>query len=116
MVYFKINSTDLSKYVASLIIKNSNNYVAQQNAAGDTVVDYINNKKQIEVEIIPLKETEFRTVLNAIVFNPTIYYRDPATGNLVSKNCIIDGNDIDYYTIRQNNVMYKKMILIFTEL
>lgn len=114
--YFKINNNDLSQYVAQLKIKKSNNYTAQTNAAGDSVVDYINNKREIQVEIIPLEEKDFRIVLSAIVFNPTIYYRDPMTGELDTANCIIDSNDIDYYTIQQKRVMYKKMTLKFREL
>lgn len=116
MAYFKINNTDLSDYVAQLKIKKTNNYTAQTNAAGNSVVDYINEKREIQVEIIPLEEKDFRIVLAAIVFNPTIYYRDPMTGELSNANCIIDNNSIDYYTIQQNRVMYKKMTLKFTEL
>ena len=116
MAYFKINDTDLSKYVAKLKIRKSNNYTAQTNAAGNSRVDYINNKREIQVEIIPLEEKDFRIVLSAIVFNPTIYYRDPMTGELESANCIIDNNDIDYYTIQQKTVRYNKMTLKFAEL
>lgn len=116
MTYFKINNTDLSKYVASLAIKTKNNYIAQTNAQGNTIVDYINNKKTIEVEIIPLDESDFRKVLAAIQFNSTISYRNPSNGSLATANCIIDNNNIDYYTIRQNKVMYKKMKLKFQEL
>lgn len=116
MAYFKINDTDLSSYVAELNVKNSNKYISQTNAEGDAVVDFLTNKRTIEVEIIPLEEADFRIVLNAIVFNPTISYRDPKTGNLTTANCIIDDNEIKYYTIQANRVMYKKMTLKFKEL
>ena len=116
MAYFVVNSIDLSKYVAKLVVGTKHNYTAQSNASGDSIVDYINNKRTIKVEIIPLEEKDFRVVLNAITFNSTVSYRNPLTGELSSANCIIDNNDIDYYTFQQNKVMYKKMSLTFNEL
>lgn len=114
--YFKIGNTDLSQYVAQLSIKKTHQYTSQQNAAGDSVVDYINAKRTIEVEIIPLLEKDFRNVLAAITFNPTISYRDPSTGSSTTANCILPDNNVEYYTIQANKVMYKKMKLKFTEL
>lgn len=116
MTYFKVGNRDLSKYVAKLKITKKNNYTSQTNANGDSVVDYINTKRVIEVEIIPLKEKDFRTVLWTLDFNCTVYYRDPQIGTLFEVNCIIKDNDIEYYTIQQNKVMYKKMKLTFYEL
>lgn len=43
--YFKIGTVDFSAYVNALKVTNSNNYTALTNANGDTVVDYINNKR-----------------------------------------------------------------------
>jgi hypothetical protein len=54
MAYFKIGEIDFSPYVNSLKINKSANYNAQTNAAGNTVVDYINSKRTIEVGIIPV--------------------------------------------------------------
>ena len=54
MAYFKINDIDFSDYVNELKINKSANYNVQTNAAGDSVVDYINKKRTIEVGIIPL--------------------------------------------------------------
>lgn len=54
MAYFKIGDVDFSLYVNSLKVSKTANYSAQTNAAGDTVVDYINSKRTIEVGIIPL--------------------------------------------------------------
>ena len=47
MAYFKIGTTDYSKYVNALKVDRGANYNAQTNAAGDTVVDYINHKRTI---------------------------------------------------------------------
>lgn len=57
MAYFKIGDVDFSAYVNALKVTNSNNYTALTNANGDTVVDYINNKRTLEVGIIPLDDT-----------------------------------------------------------
>ena len=54
MAYFKIDDVDFSTYVNELKINKSSVYNSQTNAAGDTVVDYINAKREIEVGIIPL--------------------------------------------------------------
>ena len=54
MSYFKINNVDYSMYVNELKVSKDVNYNAQTNAAGDTVVDYVNKKRTIEVGIIPL--------------------------------------------------------------
>lgn len=114
--YFKVDDTDLSNYVSSLKITTKHNYSAQTNASGDRVVDYLNSKRKIEVEIIPLEENDFRVVLSAIKFNSVISYRNPATGELITANCVIDNNDVAYFTIQQNRVMYKKMKLTYNEL
>lgn len=114
--YFKIGDTDLSGFVSGLKITHTHNYNAQTNAQGDSVVDYINSKRQIEVDIIPLEENDFRTVLNAVSFYSVISYRNPATGELTTANCIINNNDMEYFTIQQNRVMYKKLKLTFNEL
>jgi hypothetical protein len=118
MAYFKINGTDFSQYVNELKVKKSSNYNAQTNAAGDTVVDYINTKRQIEVGIITLNESDAQTILAAVEgFNVLISYRDPRTGALVENvNCIIPDTDVDYYTIQSNKVMLNDFKLKFTEL
>ncbi|WP_299043897.1 hypothetical protein [uncultured Campylobacter sp.] len=45
MTYFKIGDVDFSMYVNELKVKKQHNYIAQTNAAGDSVVDYINSKR-----------------------------------------------------------------------
>lgn len=118
MAYFKINNVDYSQYVNELKVKKSANYNAQTNAAGNTVVDYINSKRQIEVGIITIDEADAKKILSAVeAFNVSISYRDPATGALVeSVNCIIPSTDVDYYTIQTNKVMLNDFKLKFTEL
>lgn len=118
MAYFKIGETDFSHCVSSLKISRSNNYNAQTNAAGDTVVDYINRKRGFEVGIIALDDADMQSLMDAIDnFNVSISYRDPQTGVLVEDvNCILPSNDIEYYTIQSNKVSFKAFTLKFTEL
>ena len=118
MAYFKIGDTDFSMYCSELKINKQANYSAQTNAAGNTVVDYINHKRTIEVGIIPL-DSEAMTVLQTAIdaFNVSISFRNPKTGALEENiNCIIPADNIEYYTIQVNKVMYKAFSLQFIEL
>lgn len=118
MAYFKIGNVDFSMYVSELKINKDYNYNAQTNAAGDTVVDYINSKREIEVGIIPLNDTAMTNLQAAIdAFNVSISFRNPKTNELETNiNCIIPDNQIEYYTIQTNKVMYKELKLTFIEL
>lgn len=118
MAYFKINGKDYSNIVNALKVNKSAHYNAQTNAAGDTVVDFINHKRAIEVGIIPLSDT-FMAPLQADLdaFNVSISFLNPQT-NLLEENvnCIIPETEIEYYTIQVGNVSYNGMTLKFTEL
>lgn len=118
MAYFKIDGVDYSTFVNELKVKKATNYNAQTNAAGDTVVDYINSKREIEVGIIPLDDADMSKLLTAIdAFNVSISFRNPQTNALEEDvNCIIPDSDVEYYTIQVNKVMYNALTLTFTEL
>ena len=118
MAFFKIDGIDFSMYVNELKVNKEHNYNAQTNAAGDTVVDYINSKREIEVGIIPLNDTAMTNLQAAIdAFNVSISFRNPKTNELETNiNCIIPDNQIEYYTIQTNKVMYKELKLTFIEL
>lgn len=117
MAYFKINDTDLSMYVSGLKVSRAANYSSQTNAAGNTVVDYINTKRVIEATIIPLNDEAMKTVMGLInQFSLTVSYREPTTGELETINAIIPSQDVEYYTIQINKVMYKAITLTFNEL
>ena len=118
MAYFKIGSKDYSMYVNKLNVETNTNYNSQTNAAGNTVVDYINKKRTIEVGIIPLDDTvmaELQTDIES--FNVKLSFRNPKT-NLLEENvdCIIPSNAVEYYTIQVNKVMYNALSLTFEEL
>lgn len=118
MAYFKIGEDDFSIYVNELKVNKTANYNAQTNAAGNTVVDYINSKRTIEVGIVPLNDTAMVRLQAAIdAFNVSISFRNPKTNELEENvNCIIPENGVEYYTIQANKVMYKALNLKFTEL
>lgn len=118
MAYFKINDTDFSMYVNELKVNNNVNYNAQTNAAGDTVVDYVNKKRTIEVGIIPLTSESMSNLQAAIdAFNVSISFLNPVTKELEEGvNCIIPASSVEYQTIQANKVMYKAFALQFIEL
>ena len=118
MAYFKIGNTDFSMYVKALKITKETNYNSQTNAAGNTVVDYINAKRTIEVGIIPLNEVTMLNLQLAInAFNVSISFLNPVTNELEENvNCIIPDDEIEYYTIQTNKKMFKELNLTFIEL
>ena len=109
MVYFKIGTHDYSSITSGLTIDDNSTYVAQQNAAGDKVVDYINSKVKIKVKIIALDDTTMKNLLSDIKnFNVQISYLNPKTKQLRT--------NVEYYTIQQGKVMFKALSLDFEEL
>lgn len=118
MAYFEIGGKDISHLVNELKVNKSANYTSQTNAAGNTVVDYINTKRVIEVGIIPTFEADLQEVLDIVEgFAVSIKYREPSTGVLTEiANCIIPSHDIEYYTIQANKVRLKGCNLKITEL
>ena len=117
MAYFKIGKTDFSNIVNELKIDKTSNYNSQTNAAGDTVVDYINTKRIIEVGIIPLDDTDMANLQTAINdFKVMISFRNPRTNQLETIFCIIPESGVEYYTIQANKVMYKAFRIKFIEL
>lgn len=118
MAYFKIGTNDYSSYTSGLKVKTTASYNAQTNANYDMVVDYINSKRTIEVEIIPIdSEVMARLLMDIKPFNVSLSFRNPETNELeTGVACIIPSNDVEYYTIQTAKVSYKKMKLTFTEL
>ena len=118
MAYLKINGIDFSNYVNELEIENKSVYTAQTNAAGDTVVDYINRKRTIEVGIIPLDSAAMvalQTALNELVVS--LSFLNPVTNTLEENiQCIIPSKNVSYYTIQAGKTLFNKFSLKFTEL
>ena len=108
MAYFKIGDVDYSMYVNELKVNKSANYNVQQNAAGDSVVDYINHKREIEVGIIPLDDAAMAQLQTAIdAFNVSISFRNPQTNALEEHvHCIVPMATIEYSTIQVNIIIF----------
>jgi hypothetical protein len=118
MTYFKIGDNDYSMYVNALKVTTDAKYNAQENAAGNTVVDYINKKRSIEVGIIPLDATVMaRLKADIEAFNVSLSFLNPNTKALENGvNCIIPSNEVNYYTIQADKVMFDAVTLTFIEL
>jgi hypothetical protein len=117
MNYLKIDGVDYSHLVKTLTVSKAANYNSQVNAAGDTVIDYINSKKTVNVGFIPMSDSNMVSVLNALDrFNITLSYRDPRTNAIDSLNTIAPNTEIDYYTINVNGVLYNEFSVEFIEL
>ena len=117
MAYFKIGNTDFSHLVRSLNVAKEHNYNAQTNAAGNTVVDYINTKRTIEVGFIYMDDSDMAALQDAVdSFVVTITYRGPKTNALEVANCISPKIEADYYTIQADRVLYNEFAVEFSEL
>jgi hypothetical protein len=116
--YFAIEGKDYSHLVNELKVSNIQNFNAQTNAAGDTVIDYINKKREIEVGFIPLSDKEMSDLLYAIdTLVVGVSFRNPQTNQLEEMViCMIPDSNVEYYTIQSGRVMYKALTLTFTEL
>lgn len=112
-----INDIDYSHCISELKVGSEANYNALTNAAGDTVVDYVNKKRVIEVGIIPLNQTTLTNLIRLISnFNVSITFLNPETNSLETIDCIIPSSNVEYYTIQIGKVMSKAFTLQFIEL
>lgn len=123
VAYFMLNNVEAYKYVNKLEIKYATNYTAQTNAAGDTVVDYINRKRKIVVGIIPIDAVVAEQILAEVAkFEVSLTFVNPETGRLEQNvKCIIPDSAISYYyigdgRIGSKNTMLNGYTLEFTEL
>ena len=118
MAYLTINGHDYSDYVTTLKITRTHTYRSQTCAAGNTVVDNISSKRQIEVGIRYIEDSVMPNLLNDVYgFEVSLGFRNPQTNQLEEDvTCIIPESSIDYYTIREDKVAYNAMSLTFTEL
>lgn len=118
MAYLKINDIDFSLYVNSLKVNDKAVYNSQTNAAGNTIVDLINNKRTVDVGFIPLDGEEMKALQTELdKFNVTLSFYNPKTNSIENGvNCIVPANSIEYYTIRADKVLLKTFTVTFNEL
>ena len=118
MAFFKIGNNDYSMFTSELKVAVNHNYNAQTNAEGNTVIDYINKKRVVNVVIIPLNDENMaRLQADINAFNVSISFLNPETKALeAGVNCIIAKNEAEYYTIQETKTMFKAISLTFEEL
>lgn len=118
MTYFKLNGVDYSAYVSGLTVSKSANYNSQTNARGDTLVDKLNDKRTLEVEIICLTDAIAAEILAATAnLQVSVAYLDPETQSLMEGNgWILPSYKVQYYTIQNSKVLLKSFKLKFQEL
>lgn len=118
MEYLKIDGDDFSRLVNSIKVNTQAKYNAQTNAHGDTVVDLINTKKTVEVGFIPMFEADMERLLSSTIgtFVVDLEFYDAELTGLNTIHCIIPESNIEYYTIRDNNVMLNGCSMTFIEL
>lgn len=117
MAYFKIGENDYSAIVNELTVTSEARYNAQVNAAGNTVIDYINTKRVLTIGFIPLGAEKMKELQTAISqFTMAVSFRNPATNELETINCYVPTEEIKYYTIQTDRVLYNAMTVEFIEL
>lgn len=119
MAYLKINNKDFSSLVSglkigfeTLVSDNSG-----RNAAGNTVVDVINHKVKIYVTLRHTTEDEMNSFLATIKdYVVSVTFLNPKTNSLSTVTAYTGTPEPDFYTIQENNTIYKPMSLNFIEL
>lgn len=115
--YFKIGNNNYSNYVQGLKVTKQHKYTSSTNAAGNTVVDYINAKRKLDVTFIPMFDDEAIHILNDIDdMVVTCSFLNPLTNGLDTITGIIPKNNIEYYTIQSDRVIYQKFKISIEEL
>lgn len=119
MAYFEINGVDFSNLVSSLKVGYetlvSDN--SGRNAAGDTVIDVINHKYKLYVGLRHTTQDEMDSFLNAIQdYVVNVRFLSPFGTEHLEITCYTGTPEPDYYTIQENNAIFKPMEINFIEL
>ena len=119
MAYLKINGVDISHIVnglkvgyETLVSDNSG-----RNAAGDTVIDVINRKIKLYVNIRHTTQDEMQAFLNAIKdYVVEVSFLNPKTKELTTITAYTGTPEPEYYSIQDGYVVYKPLSLNFIQL
>ena len=119
MTFLKINNTDYSMYCSGLKVETVYKYNPITNAAGNTLIDYVNDKRVFTISIIPLNDTIMSQLLSDLDTeeNITISFLSPLE-NILENNvkCVCDKIGVEYYTIQDTKKLYKAFTFTLTEL
>lgn len=118
-MYFKINNKDFSDMVSglkvgyeTLVSDNSG-----RNAAGDTVIDVINRKVKLYINIRHTTDDEMNSLLAAIAnYVVDVSYLDPKTNRMKTITTYTSTPEPEYYTIQPTRTIYKPLSINFIEL
>lgn len=119
MAYLKINGIDISSLVSglkvgfeTLVSDNSG-----RNAAGDTVIDVINKKAKVYVNLRHTTQDEMQEFLAAIQdYVVEVTFLNPKTNKLTTITAYTGTPEPEYYTIQDGFIVYKPLSLNFVEL
>lgn len=117
MTIFKINNEDFSDLVAGMkvgyetLVSDSSG----RNANGDTVIDVINMKRKIYINLRYTMVVEMQRFLAAIApYQVEVSYLDPRTNTMETAKVYTGTPEPEYYNISKS--LYKPMSLNFIEL
>lgn len=117
MANLKIDGVDFSGMVNGLTVESAHNYNAETNAAGDTVVDYINSKVKVRAGFRALTADEMELLQEALEgFTVALQYRNPLTQTLREMVAIAPEIKADYYTTAGGRVLFNECTVEFIEL
>lgn len=119
MAYFKINGADFSSLVSGLKVGYETlvSDKSGRNAAGDTVIDVINEKTKLYITLRHTTDEEMNSFLNAIKpYVIDVSYRNPRTNAETTITTYTGTPEPEYYTIQDGLVIYKPMNINFIEL
>lgn len=116
-MYLKIDGIDFSNYCSDYSVDSGANYNSKTCAGGNTVVDYINSKTEIQAKIIALDAEVAKTLVEiARRFSVSVEYLNPATNTIATSTFIIPSCTNDYYTITADKTMLKAFKIKLKEL
>lgn len=119
MAFFKINNQDFSHLVSGLKI-GTEVLVSDEsgrNANGDTVIDIVNSKHKVYVTLRHTTQAEMQSFLAAVSgFVMNITFLNPQTNTNKTITAYIGTPEPEYFTIRNDVIMYKPFSLNFIEL
>lgn len=117
MAYFKIGTTDFSNITSALSVSYKHKFKERDNALGNKTIDYINRKKVVSVEIIPITISQMNTIMGLLSsFSFSISVQEPGASALSTFTVKVEDYNISYYRIAGDNTLYNKISLTFQEL
>lgn len=118
MAYLKINGVDVSSLVAGLKVEYETlvSDKSGRNANGDTVIDVINNKIKLTVDLRHTTAQEMRTFMGAIEdYVVGVDFLNPKNNQLTHITCYTGTPSPEYFTISDRTI-FKPMNISLIEL